>query len=60
MDAPGLSEETARLQVCCGSPSRAGHAPVGLVEGAARVDDPIVRGEDLYGCFVKDCRPIPW
>ena len=33
------------------------HAPLDLVDGAARVYDPIVRGEageDLYGCFLKD------
>ena len=39
------------------------HAPLDLVDGAARVYDPIVRGEageDLYGRFVKDFRPSPW
>ncbi|WP_246210490.1 SDR family NAD(P)-dependent oxidoreductase [Nocardioides piscis] len=39
------------------------HAPLDLVDGAARVYDPIVlgeRGEDLYGCFVKDFKPSPW
>jgi NAD(P)-dependent dehydrogenase (short-subunit alcohol dehydrogenase family) len=39
------------------------HAPLDLVDGAARVYDPIVLGEagdDLYGCFVKDFRPSPW
>ncbi|MGX7728460.1 SDR family NAD(P)-dependent oxidoreductase [Rhodococcus sp. 2H158] len=39
------------------------HAPLDLVDGAARVYDPIVRGEagvDLYGCFLKDYRPAPW
>ena len=39
------------------------HAPLDLADGAARVYDPIVRGElgeDLYGCFVKDYRPSPW
>ncbi len=39
------------------------HAPLDLVDGAARVYDPIVRGEageDVYGCFVKDFRPSPW
>ena len=38
------------------------HAPLDLVDGAARVYDPIVRGEageDLYGCFVKDYEPSP-
>jgi NAD(P)-dependent dehydrogenase (short-subunit alcohol dehydrogenase family) len=39
------------------------HAPLDLVDGAARVYDPIVlgeTGEDLYGCFVNDFRPSPW
>ena len=38
-------------------------APLDLVDGAARVYDPIVRGEqgeDLYGCFLKDYAPSPW
>ncbi|WP_019202970.1 SDR family NAD(P)-dependent oxidoreductase [Tsukamurella sp. 1534] len=38
-------------------------APLDLVDGAARVYDPIVQGEagiDLYGCFLKDYRPSPW
>ncbi|EON22509.1 MULTISPECIES: SDR family NAD(P)-dependent oxidoreductase [Nocardioides] len=39
------------------------HAPLDLVDGAARVYDPVVlgeAGEDLYGCFVKDFKPSPW
>jgi len=39
------------------------HAPLDLVDGAARVYDPIVRGEageDLYGVFLKDYRPSAW
>ncbi len=39
------------------------HAPLDLVDGAARVYDPILRGEageDLYGCFLKDYRPSAW
>jgi len=39
------------------------HAPLDLVDGAARVYDPIVRGEDgedIYGCFLKDYRPGRW
>ncbi len=39
------------------------HAPLDLVDGAARVYDPIVRGEageDLYGCFLKDYVPSNW
>lgn len=38
-------------------------APLDLVDGAARVYDPIVQGEngvDLYGCFLKDYKPHPW
>lgn len=37
--------------------------PLDLVDGAARVYDPIVQGEngvDLYGCFLKDYRPHVW
>jgi len=39
------------------------HAPLDLVDGAARVYDPIVRGEqgeDLYGCFLKDYANAGW
>jgi NAD(P)-dependent dehydrogenase (short-subunit alcohol dehydrogenase family) len=39
------------------------HAPLDLVDGAARVYDPIVRGEageDLLGCFLKDYEPAAW
>lgn len=39
------------------------HAPLDLVDGAARVYDPIVMGEagtELYGVFLKDYRPYPW
>ena len=39
------------------------HAPLDLVDGAARVYDPIVRGEageDLHGCFLKDFEPSSW
>ncbi|MGW5876204.1 SDR family NAD(P)-dependent oxidoreductase [Nocardiopsis terrae] len=39
------------------------HAPLDLEDGAARVYDPIVRGElgeDLHGCFLKDYRPANW
>jgi len=39
------------------------HAPLDLVDGAARVYDPIVQGErgvDLYGVFIKDYQPSPW
>jgi NAD(P)-dependent dehydrogenase (short-subunit alcohol dehydrogenase family) len=39
------------------------HAPLDLVDGAARVYDPIVRGErgeDLHGCFLKDFEPANW
>ncbi|MCU1440671.1 MAG: family oxidoreductase [Rhodoglobus sp.] len=39
------------------------HAPLDLVDGAARVYDPIVRGEsgdDVFGVFLKDYRPGSW
>ncbi len=39
------------------------HAPLDLVDGAARVYDPIVQGEagnDLYGCFLKDYKKAQW
>lgn len=39
------------------------HAPLDLVDGAARVYDPIVRGElgeDIKGVFLKDYEPSPW
>lgn len=39
------------------------HAPLDLVDGAARVYDPIVRGEageDFFGCFLKDYVKAPW
>ncbi|MFM9369853.1 SDR family NAD(P)-dependent oxidoreductase [Streptomyces sp. Da 82-17] len=39
------------------------HAPLDLVDGAARVYDPVVRGEageDLYGVFLKDYAVSKW
>jgi NAD(P)-dependent dehydrogenase (short-subunit alcohol dehydrogenase family) len=39
------------------------HAPLDLVDGAARVYDPIVRGEagdDVHGVFLKDYKPSAW
>ncbi|MCW2996427.1 MAG: family NAD(P)-dependent oxidoreductase [Conexibacter sp.] len=39
------------------------HAPLDLTDGAARVYDPIVRGEageDVHGVFLKDYAPAPW
>ena len=39
------------------------HAPLDLVDGAARVYDPVVRGEageDLHGVFLKDYSPAAW
>nr|WP_212915096.1 SDR family NAD(P)-dependent oxidoreductase [Streptomyces sp. TS71-3] len=39
------------------------HAPLDLIDGAARVYDPVVRGEggeDVYGVFLKDYAPRPW
>jgi NAD(P)-dependent dehydrogenase (short-subunit alcohol dehydrogenase family) len=39
------------------------HAPLDLVDGAARVYDPVVQGEagvDVYGVFLKDYRRSDW
>jgi NAD(P)-dependent dehydrogenase (short-subunit alcohol dehydrogenase family) len=39
------------------------HAPLDLVDGAARVYHPVVRGEageDLFGVFLKDYEPSRW
>ena len=39
------------------------HAPLDLIDGAARVYDPIVQGEagiDVYGVFLKDYLPADW
>ena len=39
------------------------HAPLDLVDGAARVYDPVVQGEaglDMYGVFLKDYRRSDW
>jgi NAD(P)-dependent dehydrogenase (short-subunit alcohol dehydrogenase family) len=39
------------------------HAPLDLSDGAARVYDPIVRGEagdDVHGVFLKDYAPADW
>ena len=39
------------------------HAPLDLIDGAARVYDPIVSGEagvDMYGVFLKDYAPADW
>jgi NAD(P)-dependent dehydrogenase (short-subunit alcohol dehydrogenase family) len=39
------------------------HAPLDLVDGAARVYDPVVRGEageDVFGVFLKDYQPSSW
>ncbi|MFP3986618.1 SDR family NAD(P)-dependent oxidoreductase [Streptomyces sp. E11-3] len=39
------------------------HAPLDLIDGAARVYDPVVRGEsgeDVYGVFLKDYAPANW
>ena len=40
------------------------HPPLDIVDGAARIIDPIfdgvLTGEHQYGLFLKDYRPIPW
>jgi hypothetical protein len=37
--------------------------PLDVIDGAARVYDPIVRGRaghPVYGVFLKDYREVPW
>jgi len=37
--------------------------PLDVIDGAARVYDPIVRGvrgEPVHGLFLKDYRPVEW
>ena len=40
------------------------HPPLDIVDGAARIIDPIFHGlntgEHLWGLFLKDYRAIPW
>ncbi|MEZ4339326.1 MAG: SDR family oxidoreductase [Sandaracinaceae bacterium] len=40
------------------------HPPLDVVDGAARIVDPIfdgfLSGEHVYGLFLKDYRPVPW
>lgn len=40
------------------------HPPLDVVDGAARIVDPIfsgvLTGEHLFGLFLKDYRPVPW
>lgn len=40
------------------------HPPLDIVDGAARIVDPIfegfLTGEHPYGLFLKDYRPVPW
>ncbi len=40
------------------------HPPLDIVDGAARIVDPIITGintgEHVWGKFLKDFRPIPW
>ena len=60
---PVGSPTNARTSPRCGWPDEGFHAPLDLVDGAARVYDPIVQGElgvDLHGCFLKDYKPSPW
>ena len=57
---PAGSPTSGRTRPRCGCADEGFHAPLDLVDGAARVYDPIVRGEageDLYGCFLKDYAP---
>jgi len=37
--------------------------PLDVIDGAARVYDPVVRGVDgerIYGMFLKDYQPVEW
>jgi len=40
------------------------HPPLDIVDGAARIVDPIFQGfltgEHAYGLFLKDYQPVPW
>ncbi len=40
------------------------HPPLDIVDGAARIVDPIFHGantgEHFYGLFLKDYKPVPW
>ncbi len=40
------------------------HPPLDIVDGAARIVDPIfhgaLTGEHVWGLFLKDYRPVPW
>jgi NAD(P)-dependent dehydrogenase (short-subunit alcohol dehydrogenase family) len=40
------------------------HPPLDVVDGAARILDPIfsgfLTGEHVWGCFLKDYKPAPW
>jgi NAD(P)-dependent dehydrogenase (short-subunit alcohol dehydrogenase family) len=40
------------------------HPPLDIVDGAARIDDPIISGintgRHVWGQFLKDYRPIDW
>ena len=47
----------------CAQTEEGFHAPLDLVDGAARVYDPIVRGENgelLHSCFLKDYSRAAW
>ncbi len=66
---PDLASPSESIQQAVIRSSRYGkthegfHAPLDLVDGAARVYDPIIRGEsgeDLHGCFLKDYSPSNW
>ena len=63
MSTPAGSPTSGRIRTAFRLADIGFHAPLDLVDGAARVYDPIVRGEqgeDLYGCFLKDYANAGW
>ena len=62
VDTGWITDERPHLDEGSGWHEEGFHAPLDLVDGAARVYDPIVRGEageDLYGVFLKDYKALP-
>lgn len=63
VDTGWVTEENP-LPVQDAKKSKGFYPPLDVVDGAARVLDPIARGvnarEFLWGCFLKDFQPVPW